>query len=61
MGQKLEAQGLRKGGGPGLTHQRAEGHDAEQPLQEDAETVHERAALAAARSGRDCGGRPSRQ
>lgn len=45
----------------GLTHQRAEGHDAEQPLQEDAEAVHERAALAAARAGRGGGRRPSRQ
>lgn len=35
-----------------LTHQGAEGHDAEQPLQEDAEAVHEGAALAAARPGR---------
>lgn len=56
----LGVQGLRRGGGPGLTHQRAEGHDAEQPLQEDAETVHERAALAAARPGRGGGG-PDRQ
>lgn len=54
-------QGLRRGRGLGLTHQSAEGQDAEQPLQEDAKTVHERAALAAARPGRDGGGRPARQ
>lgn len=55
------ATGPRRSWGPGLTHQCTEGHDAEQPLQEDAETVHERAALTAARPGRDRGGRPSRQ
>lgn len=61
LGRQLVVQGLRRGGGPRLTHQRAEGHDAEQPLQEDAETVHERAALAAARPGHDGGGRHTRQ
>lgn len=61
----MRGEGAAAAGAPvargGLTHQRAEGHDAEQPLQEDAEAVHERAALAAARAGRGGGRRPSRQ
>lgn len=61
LGLRLSMWGRGRGWGPGLTHQCAEGHDAEQPLQEDAETVHERAALAAARPGRDRGGRPAGQ
>lgn len=60
-GQREAAAG--GGGGPGgrsegqgLTHEGAEGHHAEQPLEEDAEAVHQGPVLAATVAGRRRGG-----